>query len=176
MQLARQSRDDRYHVAFARTLVCRRTDFIGLPRHRSDYKDLDAAALCRRSNRGCGHSASSPAKAARGRVPIRRPTFPARRLIRGRCTKALFSILHDSHDREPSGVLSSVMVSQDSGGCLSGFGLRARLAGVLTGIPDAPQTRSPPPPWNWEQEPAILARGSEDDCERLHIERQGPVG
>ena len=36
--------------------------------------------------------------------------------------KALLSILHDSHDREPSEVLSSVAERQDSGGCLKGFG------------------------------------------------------
>ena len=77
MQLPRQSRDDRDHVAFVRTLVRRRTDLIGLPRHRSDYKnserrrfavDQTAATVIRRP---------APPNQLRGRVPIRRPPSTA---------------------------------------------------------------------------------------------------
>jgi len=121
MQLARQSRDDRDHVAFARTLVRRRTDLIGLPGHRSDYRNSIRRRFAVDQTAAGGHSASSPAKPASESAPIRRPAFQARRIPMRR--------------------------------------RGARPAG-----------------WNWKQEPAILARASEDDRERLHIERQGPFG
>ena len=116
MQLAGQSRDDRDHVAFARTMVPRRTDFIGLPRHRSDYKNSIRRRFAVDQTAGYGHSASSPAKPASGACSDPPPAFQARRILRRSLDEGFAFKPHDSHDREPSGVLSSATERHDLGG------------------------------------------------------------
>ena len=77
MQLPRQSRDDRDHVAFVRTLVRRRTDSIGLPRHRSDYKNSERRRFAVDQTAVTVILRPAPPNQLRGRVPIRRPPSTA---------------------------------------------------------------------------------------------------
>ena len=115
----------------------------------------------------------APPNQLRGRVPIRRRAFQARRILR-RSRDEGFAFNSTTRTiashRESFRQLQSARIRA---AYLKGFGPRARLAHVLTGIPRCAAEALTAPDGIRSRSLPYLARGSEDDCERLRIERQG---